>query len=463
MKVKILRTPKFASLKESVNLFTSLGKIYNSDEVAIVQNPSYIYPQMDLYVLAKKNTGSLDNIKGIVKDMDGTTTTTEQLCLHSLEFMVRKISGREDEKLWTGLDKIKDYPHIIGNSTTKHVEYLIKKYGKTIKNKSIKDAYLEAACWTLLEGKDEGRRNDVKNNMQVFGLGSLLKNEDFNKFLVNNKFSRKKALKFKKYFSKIQFNNFDLIVRAAIDIYYTRYHQILSMIDKGRGEKLAKELLGSKENKLIEPMPGVAIYLATIKGWLGQDLELFYKELSDYLTANKKIKIDNKKILKGKSLLKKLGKYFEENPAKVAVVTSSISYEAKIVLNEVFRVIRQQIINWPLTDSKKNFLLDKFSDYGNIYDGFVTASLSSEMRLKPHRDLYSIALNLMGIKPENFDKVVGFEDSESGTIAIRAAGIGKCIAVPFADTKGHDLSAAAHILNGGLPEAILLYQCFLKL
>ena len=53
------------------------------------------------------------------------------------------------------------------------------------------------------------------------------------------------------------------------------------------------------------------------------------------------------------------------------------------------------------------------------------------------------------------------EDSESGTIAIRAAGIGVCVAVPFADTTGHDLTAATYILHGQLPETILAYNCFL--
>jgi beta-phosphoglucomutase-like phosphatase (HAD superfamily) len=92
----------------------------------------------------------------------------------------------------------------------------------------------------------------------------------------------------------------------------------------------------------------------------------------------------------------------------------------------------------------------------------ITASDSSEIRLKPHRDLYSIALHRIGLGPEEFDQVIGFEDSESGTIAIRAAGVGCCVAVPFAETAGHDLSAASHIAKGGVPEAMLLEQLFLR-
>lgn len=52
----------------------------------------------------------------IVQDMDGTTT--ENLCLHSLETMVRRVTARLTPAQWTGLDRARDYPHIIGNSTT---------------------------------------------------------------------------------------------------------------------------------------------------------------------------------------------------------------------------------------------------------------------------------------------------------------------------------------------------------
>jgi beta-phosphoglucomutase-like phosphatase (HAD superfamily) len=86
------------------------------------------------------------------------------------------------------------------------------------------------------------------------------------------------------------------------------------------------------------------------------------------------------------------------------------------------------------------------------YDAILTASDSSEIRLKPHRDLYSIALHRLGLSPDDFDAVLGLEDSESGLIAIRGAGIGLAVAVPFAQTRGHDLAAAAKINHGGLPE-----------
>jgi beta-phosphoglucomutase-like phosphatase (HAD superfamily) len=98
--------------------------------------------------------------------------------------------------------------------------------------------------------------------------------------------------------------------------------------------------------------------------------------------------------------------------------------------------------------------------YRNTYDAFITASDSTEIRLKPHRDLYSIALHQMNVPVKDFGNVIGFEDSESGTIAIRAAGIGRCIAVPFAQTKGHNFEAATLVCAGGVPEVVLEHNVF---
>jgi len=124
-------------------------------------------------------------------------------------------------------------------------------------------------------------------------------------------------------------------------------------------------------------------------------------------------------------------------------------------------VIRKQIDRWNVPEGKKALLRLKFSSYRNVYDGFVTANDSSEIRLKPHRDLYSVALHVLGIPKEQFCRVAGFEDSESGTFAIRAAGIGLCVAVPFEKSKGHNFDAASHILPGGVPEALILHNLFM--
>jgi len=454
------KLPGFVGVDRAVDIFKRLG-----EEFAIVKNPSYVHPPFEFYPLAPKINQPREKIVGIVQDMDGTTTTTEALCLHSLEYMVRKITGWEDRIRWSGLDRVNDYPYIIGNSTTRHVEYLINKYGQDIKIENFKKSYLTAALWTLALGKDKGRKREVENNITNLGLEELLEDKFFYSMIHSKNFEAKKYVNFieillGKYGNRLRLDSFTDRVGAAVDIYYQRYHEILMIIDQGKGEELSKELLLDSDKRLIEPMSEVAIFLALVKGWLGEKLELFYEEMRDYLLSHPQLNYKKEELASYRLRLASLGRRFQKNPAKIAVVTSSIEYEANIVLTEVFNVIRRQIENWPVADENKIALIDRFDNYHNVFDSFITASDSSEIRLKPHRDLYSIALHQMGISKSQFDSVIGFEDSESGTIAIRAAGIGLCVAVPFADTRGHDLSAASFILHGGLPEVILAHNVF---
>lgn len=453
---------KFLTDKQASQVITQLGT-----EFALVKNPDYIHPEFELYPLAPKIFHPIEKLSAAVMDMDGTTTTTESLCLHSLEYMVRKITDRMSAQSWRGLDKIIDYPHIIGNSTTRHVEYLIRTYQPFIKSDALKQAYFQAALWFMRYGKDKRRVDEVQNNLINLGCQDMLKDETLIQWLNSPNGSTLQIIEvaqqlFNRYGSKFHATSFSEIVRAGIDIYYQRYHDILGMIQVGHGEQLAVQILGQPNAHLIEPMPGVGEFLALIKGWLSEDvMHLLPQLVETYQKANR----DSESSLSIEKLTKnlvKLGKRFEMNPLKVAVVTSSISYEAEIVMTEVFRVLKKQVEKWEISQSKKEMILEKFSDYKNVYDGLVTASDSNEIRLKPHRDLYSIALHQLGIPKNKFNEVIGFEDSESGTIAIRASGIGLCVAVPFLDTQHHDLRAATYVLKGGLPEALLRYNLFLK-
>ena len=165
---------KFVTKAEASKYLNDLG-----NEFTIIQNPSYIHPNYEVIPLAPKLVKPSKKIVAVVMDMDGTTTTTEELCIHSLEFMVRKISGRMNKSNWAGLDHQKDYPHIIGNSTTKHVEYLIRKYQSTIKMNELKSSYIFAALWTILIGKDDSRKEEVKNNLFSLGCSALLSDRKF--------------------------------------------------------------------------------------------------------------------------------------------------------------------------------------------------------------------------------------------------------------------------------------------
>ena len=429
----------FVNQNEAVKLIENLGK-----EFTVIKNPDYVYPEYEVIPLSEK-LKSVNDIKALVMDMDGTTTTTEELCLHSLEYMIRRMSGLYSKENWIGLDHEKDFPNVIGNSTTKHVEYLISTYQELLNGKDIFKSFLDSAKWTMKFGKDQKRRDEVKINLKQFGLNDLTDNPE-------------KQFDYKNQFDHL--NKTDL-VRIGIDIYYQRYHLILQRIMNGESSNVSSELFNDPNKHLIEPMQGIAVFLSLCKGLLGDEADLLIDILLEHhLTKTGKEFGGN--LDSAKSNLKKLGLYFEKSPLKIAVVTSSIYYEADIVLSEVFKVLSESVNNFPITESRKQKIRYAFSDYKNFYDSVVTASDSSEIRLKPHRDLYSIALHQLNIPKDQFNQVVGFEDSESGTIAIRAAGVGLCCAVPFAQTSGHNLEAASHICLGGIPEVLLNHNLFLK-
>lgn len=452
---------KFANKKEAKQLISKLG-----DEFALVKNPVYIHPEYELYPLAPKIKKPVETLAASVMDMDGTTTTTEALCIYSLEFIIRKLSGKMTAEQWKGLDPVKDYPHIIGNSTTKHVEYLIEKYQKTFKLDLIIKSFFYAAGWTIVYGKDAKRKEEVIQNLNDLNCSALLNDQRLIKLNPSSLPDDEDEAQisdylFAQYRAKFKKPDFNSLVRIGIDVYYQRYHEILERIKLGEGKFIAEKLFGDPEKHLIEAMPGIEIFLPLIKGLIKSDEKIFFKQLLlDYELKSGK-KFPEKSISKAEKSFDKLCSYFRENPLKVSVVTSSIFYEADIVLREVFKIISSKLDKIIPDTELKPKLLKYFNDYRNYYDAIVTASDSNEIRLKPHRDLYSIALYKLNVPREKFNQVIGFEDSESGTIAIRAAGIGLSIAVPFAETSGHNLKAATYICKGGLPEVILKHNLFL--
>ena len=454
---------KFADKKEAKQLVSKLG-----DDFAVVNNPGFIHPDYELYPLAPKIKKPVESLTAAVMDMDGTTTTTEALCIHSLEFMVRRLSGRIKKDQWKGLDSVKDYPHIIGNSTTKHIEYLIDKYQKSFKNELVFKSFLYAAGWTIVYGKDTKRKEEVIQNLNDLNCSQLIDDERLQKLnpltLPDDEDEEQLSEYFySKYKSQINKFNFNSLVRIGIDVYYQRYHEILERIKLGEGKFIAKNLFGNPNRHLIEAMPGIEIFLPIIKGLIKSNEDIYFEQLLVDYEFKSGNKFPEKNIDKARVSFIKLCKYFIQSPLKVAIVTSSIFYEADIVLREVFKIIISTLDRIIHASDDKLKILDRFKDYRNYYDTVVTASDSNEIRLKPHRDLYSIALYKLNVPREKFNQVIGFEDSESGTIAIRAAGIGLSIAVPFAETSGHNLKAATYVCKGGLPEVILKHNLFLNI
>jgi beta-phosphoglucomutase-like phosphatase (HAD superfamily) len=445
------RSRSVLTAAEAAEAFAAMVASLGATEVAVVKNPAGIYAPLEFYPLAPRRE-RLRALCAVVMDMDGTTTTTEPLCLHSLEDMVR--STMRDGTAWAGLDHDKDLPFVVGNSTTRHVEHLLEDYSPRIDPEAFCRRLLWTTAWTCARGRDAGRKTETVADIAALGLGALATDAEFLAWggARETPAPARFAALVPALAEKLWAAPFPLRVRCAVTIYYQRYHHILELLDEGRTEGLARRIFKEDRLDLIEPMPGVAVFLAMVKGMLGDEAESVYPALA----------AQAKRVPPGsREGFVALCRRLAARPAKLGIVTSSIAYEARIVLREVLRVVRRQVEAWPVSAGLRQRLLALFRDTDSLYDAFITASDSSEIRLKPHRDLYAIALHRFGVPVADYDAVIGFEDSASGVTAIKAAGCGMCVAVPFESTRRHDFTAADYIAWDGFPELMLERRMFL--
>lgn len=445
--------PKFADREQTCRWVGLLG-----DAFALVQNPPYVFPPYEAYPLAAPRDALNDGLEAAVMDMDGTTTTTEALCIESLAVMVSCMKGMGKEGSDAALNPQEDYPHIIGNSTTRHVEYLMKQYRDQMVPEAFCAHFIRAAAWNMTCGIDPKRGLEAKTSLITQGLGSLPDDSLFQELRAGLRQSpdakTPEILKqlTNQWHSQLRMRDISDLTRIGIEIYYQHYHELLVDMDAETA------VPNASKRRLIEPMPGIGIALALLKGWLGDEAGRLARRVAALLPENTCAPED---IETGVRHFARLGAHFKAHPVKIALVTSSIAAEARLVLREVFRVLESEVAEWEVAPALREKIAAGFADPDLFYDACITASDSSEIRLKPHRDLYAIALHALGITPERFHRVVGFEDSESGTIAIRAAGIPLCCALPFAMTRKHRFDAATQVCPGGMPEVMLLKKFFL--
>ncbi|HUU98926.1 MAG TPA: hypothetical protein VM487_24610 [Phycisphaerae bacterium] len=436
-------------------------------EFAQVRNLEYVSSPYELYPLAPRVAPPLERIVAFAVDMDGTSTTTEPLALHALEYMVRRITGRMDPATWAGLDEQLDHPHVIGSSNFRHTEFLVTRYRDQLDYAALRQAFIEAVCWTLANVRDAQRVRDVARDARACGLGDLLDERGFQELTQGGTVSAdhvgQLVAPFVRRFERaFRCDHSGVLVSAALDIYYARYHAILQRIERGEGGRLSRELLRQSGQRLVEPMPGYGVFLALIKGWLGNDADGLYEVLRSELLAHPQLGYTAAQLDAYRPRLARLAAHFQRQPAKLALVTASIRYEAEVVMPEVIRRVAQRVRAWPISATWKEQITTHLEDYRAVFDAFVNASDVCEHRLKPHRDLYSLALYRMSVPKSDYRFCVGLEDTEPGIIALRAAGIGCAVALPNRDTSRQDYSAAAMVIRGGLAELILVHNLLLS-
>ncbi|GMU83890.1 MAG: hypothetical protein AMXMBFR47_37600 [Planctomycetota bacterium] len=423
-----------------------------------VRNLDYLFARTSDYPLAPPVVGPIDGVAAFAVDMDGTSTTTEPLALHSLEYMVRRFTDRPTVREWAGLDPVNDYPHVIGHSNQHHTTFLLDRYQADFRPAALRDAFLESLAWTLAHLPDTSRARHVRETARLCGLGQVILSDAFR--AAGHQGQRQACDLSEAQFRAVlgasaaafRADDSGARVRAALDVYYMRYHSILLRVQHGDAAALAAELLGDSRRRLIEPMPGYAAFVAVVKGWLGRDVAALRDELvSQYRTAEKSWSDDNA----GVEALIEAAARFEQSPAKLALVTASIGFEAAVVMDEVRVRMADEVRRWPVAAVRRERILANLAERERVFDAFVTADDACEHRLKPHPDLYSLALHRMGIEPRDYARCVGVEDTEPGIVAVRAAGIGCAVALPNHDTRRQEFRAATHVLSDGLPELLL--------
>lgn len=455
------RIAEYLTPREAADRLVELAAAMGCSEVAAVRNLALVPTARELYLLAPHAPLPAPAVHAFAVDMDGTSTTTEPLALHALEYMVRRITGRMARAAWPGLDAKLDIPFVIGNSNFRHTEFLLQRYRNAIDPAAFRASVMEAWLWTLIAMRDRQRLAEVRRNMINCGAGVVLEDEEVRAAVAtppapeqrSHLISRLTA----RYAALVQPPHAGAEVAAALDVYYHRYHDLLQHIEQGEGEKLARELLGGAQH-LIAPMPGYGIFVCVIKGWLDDEAA---RALAPLLRcAHPRDPVPR---AGDADVLARLARHFRAHPAKLALVTASIAYEAHVSMKEVMRVVRDEMAVWPLPPEQREQLRARVSDYRSVFDGFVTASDAWEARLKPHRDLYSIAMYQMSIPVECYQQCMAIEDTEPGIIAARAAGFGIAIALPNHDTTRQNYEKAARVLHGGLPELLLDHHLMLAL
>ncbi|MGE5683228.1 MAG: hypothetical protein ACM34K_20390 [Bacillota bacterium] len=452
---------KYITSDEASEIITQLGL-----EFAVISNPENVYPPFEVYPLAPKITHTQKELSAVLLNTDGVLASVGNLHLHALEYMVRQISGRFEKEQWFGLDKLIDYPNILApGSNVNPVDFLIQRYHNFIKPDFFKEAYFHSALWTLILGKDENRKKDVRRNLTLLGCSGMLEDPKLNEYIAQKEFGKYSANVITNYFLhkyclNLNIQNFSVTAAAASDIYYKRCQEILEIIKLGEGINFAGQVLSGDDKLFIKPSPGIPHFIALVKGWLGDEAHLIFDQLIDLLKTNSSQSYRISDVIAAKNKFIRLSIEFEKNPLTIGLISSESRYNASIIINEVLQIASSQIRGWKISEERKNVILEKFSDFNNVFSTIVTSGDINKMRHKPFRDPYSIALNQLDLHSSRFNEVIGIENSENGIVSLRSSGIGLSVVIPPDRSSTLNLASASFIIPGGIPELLLNYDCF---
>jgi hypothetical protein len=412
------------TVERAIAQWTMLG-----DDLAFLPNSEEPYPPFDVVSLAPKRATLEGGCAAVLLDMDGTLTTTEPFTCAAMEAALRRMMG-SGGAAWPGLDAQQDHPALIGYSGADNMRYLHARYGQLMEARASALACLEAAHWVFGPEADPATRDGVRGLMEKMGWGGVLEDSRFQEggSAALNALSATLPLP--------PVDRLDLFGPMGLTVYVHEYHALLA--------RLEEEPPGA----LIGPMPGAAELLALISGSLGAEAGALAEQLGGYPG--------------GEERLTRLGEAFAAAPAKTALVTSSTAFEAGHALSAVFRAARKDVMDWPVRDETRAHILARFQSPASTFDVVITSSDLPPFAFKPRRDPYALALRRLGVGESGLTRVIGFEDTAPGIIALRGAGVGCAVALPFTGTAAHDFSVAAAIAQGGLPQVLAQHGLYLS-
>lgn len=428
-------------LSEATAELTAMG-----EEFALIPNPVGVFPPAEIVPLGPKFQVLDGPPSAIFVDMDGTLTNTEPLFLHQVEEVVRNTTGWHRVEDWAGIDPERDYPNIVGFSTQRNLEYLYPVARDAIRPALFFSEAVRAFAFLAKRDMPADIVRRIRALATVYGIEAEVDQASAGVLpapLVDTLARRYPNI------SQEMFAHFGLL------IFYADYIDILERVIRGDGAEISRRIHGDASVPAVNAMPGVALLFAVTQGWLaGEETTALAAHLADPAWS------DDERARAARHLAR-AAMAFHGGPCPVALVTSSGIFESRLVLQAVFRAVREEVSAWPIGEGARARILAGTQHPETFFSTVVTCDDVGEMRIKPWRDPYNLALARLGMDATAARSVIGFEDTEVGITAQRGAGVGIPCAVPLEFTRNQDFQGAAHVLHGGMLEAVLRHGLFL--
>ncbi|MBI2421923.1 MAG: hypothetical protein HYV27_03755 [Candidatus Hydrogenedentes bacterium] len=383
------------------------------------------YPPHELYPLAHPAKGPVARLQAVLLDMDGTLVYTEPLYLGILEGVARALGVGA---AWKGFDAVQDYPRLIGNSVTTHLHYVIAYCSEHFAPACFVPEVARSLRANAAHAMNCDRAEETRHHMRVLGL----EHGDAEAWCATWTVAPPEAM------------GVEWRLAGATEIYYAALAEALTQMEPG-GD-------GGNGIRLAE---GLAPFLALISGAMHPVRLEEAALLAGILNADHPGEV----ACRGDDAIAMAATIARDQP-RIGVVTSATGLEARAILGGICKELTRQIGTWPLEDAKRERLLARCANAEALFETITTASESYEHRLKPHPDLYRIALGKLGAGESILEETLVFEDSEAGTVAAGAAGIRHVCALATEQTRHHRYPQASWMCSGGFGEVVRRWAGF---